>query len=268
MLDPPVSSSVPVEYYNPAYWMHFWRTIASYARVQFTGASGDNLFLQKPLLEGQGLPAEPWQMLVSWLRHSIAYRQFLPLGTGWKGRGKDIRIPWSAPPWLDPDLTQELRLEERFVQWREHMADARRGGRDRMQASMEDIEWCQQDVFLPDGFVYPQERDPYLDVRLLRFVLALPPVPWRFQKHLLRVAMARRLPRAVTRRPKTLLGLFNEVLLDRADAQAVDQWEPHPDLNRFVLRDRVPHLVGAKKRPELYRDLRPLLLNTWLRARW
>jgi asparagine synthase (glutamine-hydrolysing) len=48
-------------------------------------------------------------------------------------------------------------------------------------------------------------RHPYLDIRLLRFLLRLPVVPWCRGKYLLRSAFRDVLPAIVLRRPKTPL---------------------------------------------------------------
>jgi asparagine synthase (glutamine-hydrolysing) len=50
-----------------------------------------------------------------------------------------------------------------------------------------------------------ETRTPLLDLRILRFLLRLPPVPWCVNKELLRKAMKGHLPDAVLLRPKTVL---------------------------------------------------------------
>jgi asparagine synthase (glutamine-hydrolysing) len=48
-------------------------------------------------------------------------------------------------------------------------------------------------------------RHPYLDLRVLEYMISLPPIPWAWRKHLLREAMRDRLPREVLSRKKTPL---------------------------------------------------------------
>ncbi|SKA33342.1 asparagine synthase (glutamine-hydrolysing) [Enhydrobacter aerosaccus] len=48
-------------------------------------------------------------------------------------------------------------------------------------------------------------RHPYLDLRVLQFMLSVPPVPWAWKKRLVRVAMRGRLPDEVLYREKTAL---------------------------------------------------------------
>jgi len=48
-------------------------------------------------------------------------------------------------------------------------------------------------------------RHPFLDLRVLRFLLSVPVIPWCREKYLLRYAFAADLPPQVRRRPKTPL---------------------------------------------------------------
>ncbi len=48
-------------------------------------------------------------------------------------------------------------------------------------------------------------RHPYLDLRVIGFLLSVPPVPWAREKLLMREAMRGRLPDAVLARRKTPL---------------------------------------------------------------
>ena len=48
-------------------------------------------------------------------------------------------------------------------------------------------------------------RFPYLDLRVVRFALGLPNMPWAYNKHLLRRLGATTLPKEITSRPKTPL---------------------------------------------------------------
>ena len=48
-------------------------------------------------------------------------------------------------------------------------------------------------------------RYPFCDVRLVNYLLAIPVLPWRLHKELLRVALRGQVPETVCRRPKTPL---------------------------------------------------------------
>jgi asparagine synthase (glutamine-hydrolysing) len=50
-----------------------------------------------------------------------------------------------------------------------------------------------------------ETRHPYVDIRLLRFMLSVPALPWCRRKHIVRCATRGVLPEAVRSRPKTPL---------------------------------------------------------------
>lgn len=108
-------------------------------------------------------------------------------------------------------------------------------------------------------------RHPFFDVRLVRYLLAIPPMPWCFDKTILRLAMRGRLPESVRLRPKTVAaGDAVVALLRRPAAQWVDRFEPAPALRAYVHRDRVPRVYGEDDSTNVWTGLRPLCLNYWL----
>lgn len=59
----------------------------------------------------------------------------------------------------------------------------------------------------PNAFGFPIDiRHPFLDLRLIDFVLGLPPSPWVFEKRILRTSVQDLLPPSILRRPKAPLG--------------------------------------------------------------
>jgi asparagine synthase (glutamine-hydrolysing) len=74
-------------------------------------------------------------------------------------------------------------------------------------------------------------RHPYLDLRVLQFLLSVPPVPWARRKLVMREAMRGRLPREVLERRKTPLAanalhqaLSGVDLPPLASSAALDPW--------------------------------------------
>ena len=110
----------------------------------------------------------------------------------------------AVPRWISPELSERLDLRARLLR---ADADGRHPIRPRAHASMQWPLW--QALF--DGLapsytgVALDVRHPYLDLRVLRFLLSVPVVPWCREKYLIRYAMKRVLPDAVLRRPKTPL---------------------------------------------------------------
>jgi asparagine synthase (glutamine-hydrolysing) len=103
-------------------------------------------------------------------------------------------------------------------------------------------------------------RHPFLDVRLLRYLLALPAMPWCRNKLVIRRAMKHRLPRAVVRRKKTSLSLSPDFA--RVKTSGLPRMVPAPTLSRYVNAGKV--LLAAGNVVELRAVLRPLGLNYWL----
>ena len=107
-------------------------------------------------------------------------------------------------------------------------------------------------------------RHPFIDVRLVEYVLSIPLKPWCVNKHLLRRAMKDRLPAAIVNRPKTpLAGDPALQLARRAGVRWLDHFEVTPQLTRFVnLSQRRSRAEETPK--ELWARLRVFALNHWL----
>jgi asparagine synthase (glutamine-hydrolysing) len=111
------------------------------------------------------------------------------------------------PQWLNEDFSRRLNLQQRWLQ---------------MKASPQATEHplhpiayeilhsgiCARGLETDDAGgnrVNLESRAPLLDLRLLAFLLRLPPVPWCMNKELSRRAMEGSLPRIILSRPKTPL---------------------------------------------------------------
>jgi asparagine synthase (glutamine-hydrolysing) len=121
----------------------------------------------------------------------------------------------SVPDWLDPSLAARAHLEER-LRHANVSSDGAHAWHPRAMASFGDPIW--QSVFgerdheeslAPIGW-----RHPFLDLRVLEFMLSVPPVPWAREKLLMREAMQGHLPREILHRRKTPLAVppFDEAI--------------------------------------------------------
>jgi len=108
-------------------------------------------------------------------------------------------------------------------------------------------------------------RHPFIDLRLVDYLLSIPSTPWCINKHILRVAMKDLLPRAVLNRPKTALGGDPALQLVRhAGVRWLDSFEVNPQLGNFVnLRLRRP-IADEQTSDGLWASLRIFALNYWL----
>jgi asparagine synthase (glutamine-hydrolysing) len=103
-------------------------------------------------------------------------------------------------------------------------------------------------------------RHPYLDLRVLEFMLSLPSVPWGRQKYLLRKAMADRLPREVlTRRKTPLQGDPWKILLQRHPLGPLSRGP----IEEFFDLSKLP--LAPSQSSEVDRLLRIHILDSWLR---
>jgi len=105
-----------------------------------------------------------------------------------------------------------------------------------------------------------ETRYPFLDLRLLRYMLALPAMPWCRNKLVMRRAMEHALPRAVIRRKKS--SLHRSPDFARVKTSGLPALLPVPTLSRYVNAGKVP--LAAGNVVELRAVLRPLGLNYWL----
>jgi asparagine synthase (glutamine-hydrolysing) len=110
-------------------------------------------------------------------------------------------------------------------------------------------------------------RHPLFDRRLVEYLLAVPPMPWCFDKTILRLATCGALPEAIRRRPKTVaVGDPLVALLQGPEAAWVDRFVAAPGLHRYVDRRRVPGVCGEREAGAVWTNLRPLCLDQWLRS--
>jgi len=177
----------------------------------------------------------------------------------------------APPPWLDRDLSDRLDLEDRwrdFTETRSSSADTLRSVAHKL---LEDPLWPSMfEEFDPGRTGVDTElRHPWFDLRLVTFLLSLPPVPWCVEKMIVRQAMIDRLPASVLNRPKTpLRGYSGYEILSQEGVPGLDELSGVEGLDRFIdvsrygIIARQPHRL----RPEEY-DLitRPLGLARWLR---
>ena len=116
----------------------------------------------------------------------------------------------SLPAWLSPDLAARTQLEDRRLRLEDGMGEAPHPWHPQAMASLESPAWQRQfasfdadEVQAP--FVW---RHPFVDLRVVNFMLSVPPVPWARRKLLLREAMRDRLPEQVRTRDKTPLARY------------------------------------------------------------
>jgi asparagine synthase (glutamine-hydrolysing) len=110
-------------------------------------------------------------------------------------------------------------------------------------------------------------RYPFMDLRIVNYLLSLPPFPWFFEKMLLREAMAERIPERVRMRPKTpLRGDPVSAQLQKTGAERLNQMHWSKDSDRFIESSALVPPYGKMSAVEVSNNLRPYCLNTWLQS--
>lgn len=245
---------------------------AGYSPVLITGDGGDVLLL-----------GETWPYLVTLLKNFnfstlarefgsvlLKQRRLPPLLSGypsklrrWVTQGDQFE---GYPAWLDPEWESRLELRTR---WKELQQRTQVAGAVRPSAAgnITSSYWSSLWEMTNAGSTgLPVEtRYPLFDLRVVRFLLRLPPLPWCANKRLFRDAMQGRLPKLILERPKTRLAA--DPLLELVRRK---RWQPLPlpplsaALKQFVTVSRLKMALETQSTHNLWTNLRPYSLNYWL----
>jgi asparagine synthase (glutamine-hydrolysing) len=169
------------------------------------------------------------------------------------------------PSWLNKEFESRMRLKER---WEEIRADPILPHPTRPVAYSTfagdfPMGWAENldagNTGAPADIVHP-----YWDVRLLRFLLTVPAVPWCREKYLIRTALRGLVPEAVRLRPKApLAGL---PYLERIRRSQYPELAPAPGLERYLSEIKITKVYRKfdQSREQIDQELRILGLQYWL----
>jgi len=114
-------------------------------------------------------------------------------------------------------------------------------------------------------------RYPFLDLRVVAYLLAIPPFPWFFQKGLLREAMAGRVLDSVRLRPKTFFA--GDPVLERlrrpnpfAEKDIANRAPRSDEAGRYINCSFLAPLHGKMTSEQVNQMARPLSFNFWLQS--
>jgi len=176
-----------------------------------------------------------------------------------------LRTADLLPEWVDESFAKETNLHERWEQFWSKRVDS--GKRPAAMRALNSKIWTSLFEGYDRGATkLPLEvRHPFLDIRLIEYLLAIPTKPWCVNKHILRRAMSDKLPAAVINRRKT--GLMADPALQLAQRGSVrwlDSFEVSPQLRAFVNLNRRRPVAEEKTSDALWASLRVYALNYWL----
>lgn len=250
-----------------------YRNISADCRVLLSGEGCDNLMAFQMWPYAQDLRRRgEWRRLLTDVANYLWVRPF-----PWRGiRARALRLarkdPYEPiyPEWLAPEFSRRANLPDRWKEqtelsrsWVAHPIHPR--GHGSLTLPLWTNMFEQED---PGGTGCPVEtRLPFLDLRIVSFLLSIPPFPWFFKKTLLREAMTGRLPERIRTRPKTpLQGEPVSARLKLTGADFLKEMSWSTDLDRYIERSALVVPRAGMNPEQANVSLRPYYLNHWLRS--
>lgn len=173
------------------------------------------------------------------------------------------------PSWLDSEIVKRLNLKSRWknplpeIPWKSHPVHPKGYG----------------SLFLPHWTRMFQEenpgvtrqpvetRYPFLDLRVVSFLLAIPTMPWFFRKHILREGMRGKLPEKIRMRPKRTWQEDPIVpALREFAAREEEQTEPTQEFHRFGNLPRLGPALASGDSERILMAIRAMCLSYWLHS--
>jgi len=250
------------------------REIATHARVALRGDGGDDI------LSGQAWPYFKYLLgrgrigtiVAKFGGYVLKHGRIPPLHGGfrtrwrrWIGQRNDSD---GYPVWLNSKFESDQKLRER---WRELNEPPKpvHPLHPTAYASLTSAYWAcvLEEEDAPWTGVALENRGPLLDLRLIRFLLRVPPVPWCVEKKLLREAMKGLLPDVVLLRKKTPLQAEPLEVFEKERG-----WTPPPLaspgklLGEFVDCEKLSATLLGETCLPLWVNLRPISLMHWLKG--
>lgn len=269
------AGSVPIRTLEPsgnplalAAAQEFVKETSARARVFFFGAGPDAALLYE------------WRPHLEYLRRQHRWERLaLDIGLHVVTQRRIPLLPTLPRIWRERKSNQPDWYQPDFPTWINHEFAVSQGLRERLgslgvdeesahpirpKASVSfggDFPLCGNDNDWAMAGVPIETTQPFGDLRLLRFLMAVPAIPWCRDKYLMRVALRGWLPEEVRTRPKSPVSGFP--YQERCKGIEEPRLRNHPALARYVAPQRLPSWPG-RNREELDWLLRVMGLNYWL----
>jgi asparagine synthase (glutamine-hydrolysing) len=239
--------------------------MAKQAQVWFFGEGPDNalVFEWQPYLRWLFKRAD-------WFRFGNAVVQYIRSKQAWEWHStiskyttrrpaSESNLQLGLPPWLNEGLVKELHLTARARHQSEE-AGKKHLWHPRAVASFTGSLWPHfLEQFDPSVWGSPLVwRHPYLDLRVLTFLLSVPPIPWARRKRLIRDAMRGVLPQEVLSRNKSpLCGNPRAMMLRKCGPP---QLSLEGSILRYIDKTKVPTTLAHESVMHVY------VLASWLKS--
>lgn len=240
--------------------------VAAHSRILLCGEGGDELLWSGRATDvARNLPVG--QFAADLARSLFIHRRRPAFGIrrAFRRRWEKLPCPPPYPEWMNRTLTARLGLRERW----EHVHCAEPADahplRPEAHRRLATSPWSWYFETSDSGVTrIPVEvRYPFLDLRLVNYLLSIPPIPWCIDKEILRLAMRGTLPDPVRLRPKTPLGA-DPLVAGLREVQGFASKVPTPELASYVNNEAGPITMSGYNGNDPWLDVRPLCLNYWL----
>ncbi len=220
------------------------RMAAAYSRVVLTGEGGD-VFLRPSAsyLVGLVKNLQFGHLLKDLVRHIRRNRRFPRIGirTALRSRFRARRSDIPEIEWLNPIFESTYKLKSRWIELNKFPKSAHPTRPDAYE-HLTTPRWASFFESYDAGVMHlPVEvRHPLFDIRLLKYTLRLPSMPWCIDKELIRISMKGLLPDEILKRNKTPVSESPVLAIMRSGKfQIADNFLSLPDLGSFINKNRL-----------------------------
>lgn len=268
--DPKVIPPEPLDSPFVAGFVDSYCAVDSSCRAVLSGEGGDCLMCFQMLPYAIDLLKRG-----EWRKFALESAKFLWVRPfPWKGiryrlalfLGLDSSSP-VFPDWIAPSFAKRLDLKSRW-QSAPMNGSVVRSLLPKAYASLTNPHWMTFFELEEFGVTHSlvESRHPFLDLRMVDYLLAVPPFPWLFDKMIAREAAKARLPETVRQRSKTPLCRDPLIeVLRRVDLAFMNYVKPGESA-AYVDWRRLPALHSAKNPETAKMIARALSLNFWLQS--
>lgn len=277
---PPLPATMDISCLTQPGLLEDWmRAVQAHGNVIWYGDGPDEIFAVTPLLrvmrrlplfEGLRLYRQVWE--INQRRPALGLRRYFRHAWADNRARRAGRLPppyyTGYPAWFNPDFERRMDLKAIWeARWSRREEDIH-PLQPVAHNALFNLRWQRElELVEPMNLTPPRRYNPFLDVRMLRFGLSLPPQLSMKHKHLMREAMRDILPNEILNRTKEPLGYPLTSILRQPGAEWVDDWQPIPDVTQYIRREAVPKIVGWDIDPaSQMTNFLPFMLNNWLQA--
>jgi asparagine synthase (glutamine-hydrolysing) len=249
-----------------------YQHVSRFAVVVLAGDGGDSILTGKVLpFLGHALRKGGFLAALNEIGRFVRENRRWPVwGTGLRGRWrnwKSRRNGEGLPHWVDPGFIERLNLRERWhaLQQSSEPEHPLHPG----TASFANGYWAafmeQEDAGWTGARL--QRRSPFLDRRLIEFLLRVPPVPSLMHKDMLRRAMKDELSEPVRNRRKTPLASDPTVCqIQRLRWCPEPISKPHTITESYINWSKVSVTLAERRGSNWLAALQPVSLHVWVKA--